>query len=396
MKDFNVTVDRNPWERSLGRPRGRMVIPDLKADVVPNTTVYIPTTFDPRVLVPKDRDCACWMLNAITQDQRRYGWTPEAWVPLPQAFLRTAMEYSVYQPILRQLQGDRVIEMDRGAGGENCRCYRLLEPHRSAKQVAYTITKNTLLKRMYRFQVGVVDALKEPVHQSLRRWLSTVTVADDGPDVPHLDELRRKDFWMKVCDYGRIHTGLTSLPKRYRHFIRLAGHSELYAVDVSHCQFVLMASWLRREGYAVDSDFVQQVLGGRLYDTFGAALGVDREKGKDALIKLVYGLPRRYNRPHGEVFQRLYPQAWDSCMTYSRSYPHEHLSLHMQRLESKVMIGSAAHLFTEFFPDEPLLTIHDALVVPRSGVFSAESLIKDAFDTHCDVKPTIKKTLWTA
>jgi len=65
-------------------------------------------------------------------------------------------------------------------------------------------------------------------------------------------------------------------------------------------------------------------------------------------------------------------------MTYSISHSYEHLSLHMQRLESKVMIGSAAHLFTEFFPDEPLLTIHDALVVPRSSVFSAESLIQQS------------------
>ncbi len=119
----------------------------------------------------------------------------------------------------------------------------------------------------------------------------------------------------------------------------------------------------------------------------------ERDTGKDAAIKLVYGLPRKYNRDHAEAFKGLYPLAWASCMDSAR-HREEHLACEMQRLESTVMINTAADLFMTVVPDTPILTIHDALVVPRSGMVVAKRLIEQAFGDLCGVKPTIKTNRW--
>lgn len=382
-----------PWEQpSRGRPRGTTTGTSLDLDRLRDKTAYIPASIDPQTFSRQVRDYACWILNLIGRYQRRHQLSAEAWVPLPQAYLETMMSYSSYRHVIGDLISRDFIERKDSPGDHTCYCYRFTAPYRADRLVPYPITKRVLLKRLYACQLATADGLRLPVHRTLFRWLQTVTISDDAPDKPELNEIREGNLWTKVCDYGRVHTPITSLPGEFRPYLRLDGYADLVSVDVSHCQLVLLAQWLRRNGWATDSAFEEQALGARIYSTFAEALKVDRETAKTRFLNVLYGYPQRgkFDPNHAAVFSALYPRTWESCATYTLAKPPVNLACRMQRLESEVMIDTAAAMFIERHPDAPILTIHDALIVTREDANRAAACINAAFERLYNVWPNVK------
>ncbi len=163
-------------------------------------------------------------------------------------------------------------------------------------------------------------------------------------------------------------------------------------LDVSHCHFVLLGPWLRRQGCEVDATFEYDAAHAAIYTNFARALALDIPQAKDLFMATWYGLPRIANRDALRALLGLYPNTIEACFAYAKNrYAWEdHLATQMQREEGKVMLHGAVAAFMALHPDVPVLTIHDALIVPAPFATDALRSIEDAFRVHCGLVPRVK------
>jgi hypothetical protein len=309
--------------------------------------------------------------------------------------------------------------------------FRIAEQYRGEPIVAVELRNPDLLDRIERHRRRERDSLTDPVHRGLRRWVEEMEVLPDAPfDDVVLDRIRIGDHWFAVCDQGRVHTPATTLARHNRRLVRLAGH-KLVSVDVSCSQPLLLAVTLehkiqkrphttpRKAGrttprgagrgpkgeipfvpypsyFGEKDEFLSDCLSGAVYDRFASVLGVTREAAKVELLAVVFGAPHRYNRAKAECFSSLYPFTWQRVLSITSALYVRggELARRMQTVESDLMISGVARFLREY-PDVPVLTCHDALLVPPNAASDARDLILDEWHRRYRLRPRVKITPWT-
>lgn len=398
-------------------------LPPDQANVPYRLLAHVPAGLDLAELLPRAWvDYASWVIGRIAfRKFRCRGHTPESWVPLANEFLRDFIPTRVWPKIRDRLVDAAVLEWDRyyrpPTRDRDGKCYhfRLAEPYRTAPLAPYQLRHPELVNRIRRYNAGDRAKVTDPVHVALRRWVERLEVLPGHPTgCPALDHVAAGDCWFIADEQGRLHSPATNVPREYRRFLRLAGH-ELVAVDVSCSQPLLLAAALTAptakakhhppppvpivvqdsgvrlsdDGYAEDARL------GLLYDRLAKVWGTDRDGAKLGFMVTCYGYPRKYDRVRAAAFADLYPATWGRLTAVAGRLPVGGLARLMQRAESDLMIGRAARRFLREFPDVPVLTCHDALLVPAGSAPAAERIIYESWHAEYGIGPMVKVSHWT-
>ena len=369
-------------------------------------------------------------------------------VPLSCQFTHRYIPKNVRRTLLENLIAHGVLECKRtyhfdprGITPGECMRYRLGDSFRQMKIGARPITHRELLRKIMIARAAERDEITHPVHIGLRKWHDQVVVVPGAPtgEVGHplLDRMIEGERRFTVCKQGRVHTNIANLPGSCRQYIRLDGQ-ELASVDISTSQPLILGLYLtgrtgsfrsrershpspesarshpgRRmarqsrseEGtipsLSTSSDhslnvYLQDCLGGEVYDKIAAVTGYTRNEVKPLFLAVIYGDPQNMHTKVGEAICELYPAVFDAVIDLAYTLGHGGLPRLMQRIESDIMIlGVAARLMSEE-PHMPLLTVHDSIVVPPVYVVLAQRAIAEQWQAEFGLKPRTKVTMFTA
>lgn len=277
-----------------------------------------------------------------------------------------------------------------------------------------------------------------PVHYGLDRWLRRITMDMDvarpileamPANKRHLAELTaglvRSGARTPTLDpFGhRFHSVVSSMPKLLRPALRYEG-KEFGEIDVANCQPLLIAllilnfpvhpsivnhdywrgerdgggtgevSYSLRRILSITSfdkacnhapkdllDYMEVCCSGTYYETLAEVLGMacGTPDERDAVKLQSCYIFFDKTRPRSESwkrFRRRWPSVAERLLLLKRGN-HKNAAMELQRAESDAMLHGVAWSIMGDHPSVPVLTIHDAILVPQDALCVAREAIGD-------------------
>ncbi len=221
----------------------------------------------------------------------------------------------------------------------------------------------------------------------------------------------------KVDPYGRVHSPLTNLRAKARPALRIYGQ-ELIEIDVSNAQPLLLGfiaaklfagDWSREEvkrlgsrgpiceacshlpmepwGAPIPADllsFLDVCQSGGFYQEMAETWGLRRQTPREindlkrlVFKRILFGRVRPGNR-HWEAFRRRCPSVATALILIKQD-DHGTSARACQRLESRLMIEGVVGRFASEYPDHPIQTIHDSVLVVPGDLEIAHEVILSEF-----------------
>jgi hypothetical protein len=165
---------------------------------------------------------------------------------------------------------------------------------------------------------------------------------------------------------GRVYTSFSSTPSVLRKYALIDGEP-LVCIDVKACQPFLHATLI--EECEERRCYLANVNSGQFYEDLAAEAGIaslSRAKIKERVFQDIYYGPNQlaYHSPVKDAFARRYPRL-STQIALKKSRDFRTLPIEMQHLEAKIVIYTAVAGLKLAHPRIRLLTVHDAVYVPK-------------------------------
>lgn len=350
-------------------------------------------------------------LTSMTEERRRFG----HFIDLNSNTMRKMFGGAQWHHVKREAIESGLIE-ENGSWqvGHHSIGYRLCRRFRDGKTEDYKLRRKPRSKK-------TSELFLTPTGVRLFERLRLVSLPNMKVNKPWLryllDRIAVGDYYASVCDFGRFHSNFTGLPKETRS--QIYGSQPLSAIDIRNTQPLLIGALAhihttphtphiphtphtphiplcctlfhfldlcqRGEIY----DWIQERLRTGEIPAFQVRSGRnsywedpqtwDRARVKKAFIICLFDrVSSTLTNPIYLLFERHFPPVAEFVIR-SKQSEYQQLAHLCQRMESTLMIEGVARRFMDAFPDEPIVTIHDELIVPTSRIGHVMDLIRDEF-----------------
>lgn len=403
--------------------------------------LYAPAAADISKPPERLRDSVLYILDRIYV--RRAYWAEHSdpdYVPLHAATLRKVIPK--YQEATAWMEQAGWITINpHYQPGKHSRGYKWLWPYDPVTLIPCPDSLALKIRKQKQQKTGKT----KPVHQYLAHWWARLRI--DYPEAEkHIramkDEEQNKGIYLATarlilngqcelepCQYGRLHSPLTRLPKCLRPYLYLEGMEgvPLIGVDVANCQPLLLCALLREkypecfkdanpytdphptlydahfaESPGKTGSFSSKNCGvspndeallmfdrlcqeGTLYDTL---LRYTTYRSRDELkerffSQVLYGKRNGKRKEEGEgqlrmLFRTMFPPVF-AFIDNAKRKNYRHLSHRIQKKESRLMIGKVCGRLMQECPHVPALTIHDCILTTPPHLETVKTLIGEAF-----------------
>jgi hypothetical protein len=267
-----------------------------------------------------------------------------------------------------------------------------------------------LLARMPWVELGNVRKMDLPRSERGRHW---VELQIGTVKAGHLRAMR--------CEYGRLHTSYTPLPKAVRRHLVGRDGQKLSSVDVSNCQPLILGILASRSIQpAADAPRYHMLHAGGLGDYLGRCeegqlyeflvermhagdggtevrqvdfvkngmhmtIEVDPAKAdrdtvkKEFMVCLFSDVERMRSMPIYRIVERFWPALADYLVATKSTEGYASVAEACQRMESDLMIEGVAMEFMRRHPNAPIFTVHDEINCPVDLAGEVKELIEAAF-----------------
>jgi len=273
-------------------------------------------------------------------------------------------------------------------------------------------------------------------------------------DVLFVGRLEERDLRPGFDQQGRLYTALAGMSKRMRHYVRVEGYGKLMALDLKNSQPYFINALLNKDFYSPPApgrltlaehgglagralleldpqlglrlsrllasappdvaEFGIWTSSGQFYERLQAALTQaepgraqprSREALKGLLLGIMYGrldhqLPRGIVRANAErqsnrqVFAAALPTVATVLDAYKRC-GHRALPLVLQSVEASLVLGVVARRVSERWPQIPIFTIHDSVLVPVEYEVQIAALLRYELRRAVGYEPQLGRTVYT-
>jgi hypothetical protein len=385
----------------------------------PPVCLWNPTGFNPASYLGESAsswaDLARFLVHKIVWSNVFRKADANGFVPLKAAYLRSFFpDNRVYPMVMKLLiDGGAILCDGRYIQGEKCLGYKLgpelaAMPHRRV-----AISDATLARKVARQRAESHKSLKG-VHRHLLDHLLSVEIDRDAAlnlvyeegfdpiNQTAIEFIDTKEFHLKVCEYGRVHTNLTNLKKEFRRFLVVKGE-RLVNLDIRNSQPLVFASILKRryEYGPVQSvepapqdvlRYVELVQAGEFYDHLMDESGIEagaRSEFKRNFFGRVFFCKNRPVTREAELFGDLFPNVC-SVIHDMKADDYTTLAKSLQRAESDIMVGGVATRCMAEMPHVFIGTIHDSILTTASYAGAIKAIIEEVF-LKVDLVPTIRE-----
>jgi hypothetical protein len=413
----------------------------------------------------KHRDILAYLVYRTTASpvfnsrdwHERNGWTPIRREDL--VFLFGRGSYATRA--VKWLIDERIWECDgKWVVGEKAMWYRLMDQHAKGSTVRAPIVKSRSAARIMRLEGKSIDRTDWlPVHFALQRWLRELEIdyaqALDWVDRQTgrreffarlaVEAISDRNFRLKVCQFGRVHSNVSNLASTLRRCLRWRGEP-LVEIDVRNTQPLLIAHLALRAATG-ELTIEDQRLMGRSHDAKrGEGRGSEASSGKhNPYVGTFFGQPKllcvkdTHGVPddlidlislceRGQFYEEMAAEVWkddglnrDSIKGISvwllfdhtmptlpywrelegkfptfakhiaalKALDYRTTACAAQRFESLIMIrGACAELMYDH-PQVPIWTVHDSIMTTREHLDTARAVILAEFGRY-GITPTLQ------
>lgn len=260
---------------------------DLVDDRTTGVRLYNPEGFDPRQHLPerwwRHADSVRYFVHTLHHQRFLYRRDPDDYVEVKAAYMIPFFtDKRDYKPLVECLKERGVLECDgRYVEGRKSLGYRLGTRWRGVPFRAVRATNPALVRKVVAKRAEQRARVTHDVHLYLRGWVERLdfdypaaarTAADRGLEdyLPVIESLRDKEWHFVACDYGRVHSNVSSLKSEFRRFLSYNGQ-RLVNLDVANSQpllfSVVLVNSLLHEDY-LSSLYSWQLDGAELYFNF--------------------------------------------------------------------------------------------------------------------------------
>jgi hypothetical protein len=227
--------------------------------------------------------------------------------------------------------------------------------------------------------------------------LDTLLRGDHEPsDETAIQMIQDKEFFLHVCEFGRVHTNLTNLKSAMRRFLTLRGQP-LVNLDIRNSQ-PLFFGVLLRERYRSASmpddvrRYLELVQAGRFYDHLMDASQIpaaERARFKREFFGRVFFCKNDPVHEAARLFGAEFPNVY-RVIREMKEADYRALAHALQRAESSLMIGGVAARMMREMPDAWIATVHDSVVTTTNQADSVLAIMKEEF-AKVGLNPTINQ-----
>ncbi|MDB4614152.1 hypothetical protein OAH18_00540 [bacterium] len=338
---------------------------------------------------------------------------------------------SDYGPIRNAAINQGLIESnDRYSPGRFAKSIRLRDEHRTGEFSEYPLRRRSIDRRP-RHPSDFADE----VSGWLAGWFDDFVL----PALNEFDSpwhrfaytvIRMRRFSAGRCKHGRFHSSFTSLPKALRCRLLIDEpvlsspnqtnplicdriSNNLVELDIANCQPLLLGSLT--ENTRRDHHWRELTEAGELYGFIhrclqssqsapfevvtkrGRRFTVDpqsltlKQVKRQVLVALYSPIESMRANPVFAVFNDHFPAIATELMNRKQSAGYRSVSHDLQRHESGLMIDGVADAIRRSNPNEPLLTIHDGVIVRANFAATVKDFIRQQFNAN-GLTPTIRLT----
>ena len=223
---------------------------------------------------------------------------------------------------------------------------------------------------------------------------------------------------------GRFHSNLTNMPKGLRRFVRINGNA-LVNIDVKNCQpylstilltnpkkvagftkyapFSMLLENLQIEQTEDVKRYVSLVINGQLYEylwnefTFRGLIFKSRDDVKKQVLKILFSRNAN-NSPARKIFKELFPvvhQVFSKIRGNEKGSHFENFKrfpIHLQRIESHIILNLILNRINKEFPGTITITIHDSIMTNNNSIHinRVQKIMVEEFSNFVGFAPKIK------
>lgn len=423
MKVIYPRRRRNAQNNGRGRPRNQHV-------------VHVPAALAEQ-LPERLRDKCLYLVGTVRRVQLERSCGPVDWVPLMSELLNKILGEAGRIEATKFLRGLGAVQVrhDYKIGVESKK-YRLGPAFCDGPFVSVAITDEVILdnleKAYDRHRKGIA---RDKLLKGMARSLARFTVKDDAPDDERLAALRRYGFGRNLkrrkTKGMRAYHALTNLARELRQHVLVDGEP-VWVLDISCSQPLLFGLFLLaahapprdvpstiRAAMAkvreldIDRDelldYIADCQQGNTYDGVATATGLPRIFVKLGWMQTVFGVPLAVVAEQGgwpldrdpvavrvgRGFYDRYPSVYGCLPDLWRLFGRGGLPVLLQRFESWLFLDRLVPQLQEWYPDEPIATVHDALAVRGSFRKAGKAAIEDTYRELFGVVPRVKEEDWS-
>jgi hypothetical protein len=190
----------------------------------------------------------------------------------------------------------------------------------------------------------------------------------------------RRDLFPQERSW-RVYHPVACMPSRLRNELRFDGQF-LTCIDITSSQpyFLGLLFHDQPEDRALDRgevhDYLELARGGKFYEWFMLKLGIDEEHRKEfkaILFRDLFFGKHCWATEVFKIFDSRFPNLGRCIKELHRS--PESLAMKLQQMEAETIYGKVLPALQAAFPLVPIVTIHDAILVPSSIARAAEKVI---------------------
>jgi hypothetical protein len=208
--------------------------------------LYVPEHFDPDLVLNKCHDEARWFVHSIFLRRVLDRRDKDVYVPLHSRILKKMMGDRAYQKIIDALKWNGVIECDGiWTRTEKSKGYRLTPFYRDMRHRKYVLDPDgQMAAKMSWWRQHRRNEVTLDVHQHLRDQFDRLQI--DLPNdlvlqpetAQQVEMILDREWYFIPCQYGRVHTNLSSLDSGLRKYLRVDGRP-LVNLDIRNSQPLL-------------------------------------------------------------------------------------------------------------------------------------------------------------
>ncbi len=373
------------------------------------------------------------------------------YAPLSAVILRRVLGWRYLRPVRDLAESLGYVLRDRAySAGRFSQSYRIGCQYSHARLRQYTIRDSGLLGCIRRERERMADdqsrRLAEPgstiapeVFDHLRRNLDQLRIDRVEPKSPTdqiiIDRIRRRASWCKTCEYGRLHTVLSSTPRRLRPFLHVDG-KRLVGIDIGESQPLFIALGLATDHHhttitttapphttvhpeglplMLHHDYQNSNASGHaqrgesptmlhhapadlgewlrlcecrgLYQAVADMLGVERKAAKVPVLAALFGQPHHTTRA-SKALKSMFPATWAAILGLKRGNGFKTLAYSGQRAEGRFIFGQCIARLMREHPALWLGTIHDSILTTEGDERLVHDVMREEFD-RLGLKPTL-------
>ena len=300
---------------------------------------------------------------------------------------------------------------------------------RKTKVTNKNIARRLLSRRLEEYH-SCPDA---EVYKRLHHWfsivdfdhekaLSLINPTEKNANLLNLSVQMFKDkhLWFSVCDYGRIHTNITGMSKRFRHCLNFKGQ-KLIEIDIRNSQPFFLGLLLSQcnvqmhkysklspfpsppSHYSVKTgidkrtvcdftEYLRDTAQGGIYERLSRCSGIELREVKEKLFAQAVFCQTKHEGKLASVMEELYPSVMDGIRHLKRR-DYRAAAAHLQKFESNIVINTVCR---DLDPSIPLLTIHDSILTTAEHIPTVLGMFRDVFSQIGAICPSFRITDYNA